>query len=173
MSLDGYTSGPDEQLDWLAPHITPQAHAYFRKLRERSDTILVGRVNYEGYVSYWPKVKDDPNASRDEVDISRWLDEVKKVVFSRTLHEVTWKNAVLAKVGPVEEVAALKRVPGQDIIIHEAIRRGPFRSRSHRPALTASSPRRRRSHVEGAAPAPLGPPRESCRRIGRDDGSWG
>jgi dihydrofolate reductase len=122
MSLDGYTSGPNEQLDWLAPHVTPQANAYFEKMRERSDTILVGRVNYEGYFGYWPRMKDDPKASRDDVEISRWLDDVTKVVFSRTLHEVTWKNARLARGDAAEEVGALKRAPGKDIIIQNSTR---------------------------------------------------
>jgi dihydrofolate reductase len=122
MSLDGYTSGPNEQIDWLAPHITPQAKAYFKKMRERSDTILVGRVNYEGYLSYWPRVKDDPKAARDDVELSRWLDDVAKVVFSRTLREVTWKNARLARTSAAEEVAAVKRAPGKDIIIQNSTR---------------------------------------------------
>jgi dihydrofolate reductase len=122
MSLDGYTSGPNEQLDWLVPHVTPQAQDYFRKMRARADTILVGRVNYEGFFGYWPPVKDDPKASRDDVELSRWLDDVNKVVFSRTLREVTWKNARLARSGAAEEVAALKRAPGKDIIIQNSTR---------------------------------------------------
>ena len=122
MSLDGYTSGPNEQLDWLAPHVTAQAQAYFKKMRERADTVLVGRVNYEGFLGYWPKVKDDPKASRDDVEISRFLDEVNKVVFSRTLREVTWKNARLARGDATAEVAALKRAPGKDIIIQNSTR---------------------------------------------------
>jgi dihydrofolate reductase len=122
MSLDGYTSGPNEQLDWLVPHVTPQAQAYFRKMRQSADTILVGRVNYEGFFGYWPPVKDDPKASRDDVELSRWLDDVNKVVFSRTLREVTWKNARLAQSGAAEEVAALKRAPGKDIIIQNSTR---------------------------------------------------
>jgi len=122
MSLDGYTSGPNEQLDWLVPHVTPQAQAYFRKMRAHADTILVGRLNYEGFFGYWPPVKDDPKASRDDVELSRWLDDVNKVVFSRTLREVTWKNARLARSGAAEEVAALKRAPGKDIIIQNSTR---------------------------------------------------
>ena len=98
MSLDGFTLGVNEQLDWLVPHATrPEAEAIFRRLRERCDTVLLGRVNYEGFVGYWPQVKDDPKAARTDVEISRWLDDVPKVVFSRTLREVTWKNARLAK----------------------------------------------------------------------------
>jgi dihydrofolate reductase len=123
MSLDGMTSGANEQLDWLVPHATrPQAEPIFRRLRERCDTALLGRVNYEGFLAYWPKVKDDPKASRHDVEISRWLDDVPKVVFSHTLREVTWKNARLAKGTATDEVAALKRTSGKDIIIQNSTR---------------------------------------------------
>lgn len=123
MSLDGFTSGVGEQLDWLVPHATtPEPMAYFRRMRERADTVLVGRVNYEGFYGYWPKVKDDPKASPDDVAISRWLDEVPKLVFSRTLREVKWKNARLVQGSVAEEVAALKRAPGKDIIIQNSTR---------------------------------------------------
>jgi dihydrofolate reductase len=123
MSLDGFTSGVNEQLDWLVPHATrPEGHAIFTRLRERCDTVLLGRVNYEGFFGYWPKVKDDPKAAPHDVAISRWLDEVPKVVFSRTLHEVKWKNARLAKGSAADEVAALKRAPGKDILIQNSTR---------------------------------------------------
>lgn len=123
MSFDGFTSAPGERLDWLVPHVTtPQAMALFARLRERCDTILVGRVNYEGFLAHWPKVKDDPRASPDDVAISRWLDEVPKVVFSRTLREVKWKNARLARGSAAEEVATLKREPGKDLLIQNSTR---------------------------------------------------
>ena len=121
MSLDGYVR-TERAARLLVPHVTPQANAYFKKMRERADMILVGRVNYEGYFSYWPRVKDDPKASRDDVEIACWLDDVSKVVFSRTLREVTWKNARLARGAAAEEVAALKRAPGKDIIIQNSTR---------------------------------------------------
>ena len=123
MSLDGFTSGENEALDWLVPHATqPEAHEYFERLRERADTILLGRVNYEGFLGYWPSVKDDPKAAATDKAISRWLDETEKVVFSRTLREVTWKNARLARREAAEEVAALKRADGKDIIIQNSTR---------------------------------------------------
>jgi dihydrofolate reductase len=86
------------------------------------DTVLLGRVNYEGFLGYWPQVKNDPKASPDDVDISRWLDEVPKIVFSRTLREVTWQNARLARGSAAEEVSALKRAQGKDIIIQNSTR---------------------------------------------------
>jgi len=123
MSLDGFTSGEKERVDWLVPHATrPEGHAIFRRLRERSDTVLLGRVNYEGFLGYWPKVKDDPKASPTDVEISRWLDDVPKVVFSRTLRDVKWKNARMARGQAADEVAALKREPGKDIVIQNSTR---------------------------------------------------
>jgi dihydrofolate reductase len=123
MSVDGFTSGVNEQLDWLVPYVTaPEGMTIFRRLRERCDTILLGRVNYEGFLGYWPPVKNDPKASPDEVDISRWMDEVPKVVFSHTLREVTWQNARLAKSSAAEEVSALKRAPGKDLLIQNSTR---------------------------------------------------
>jgi dihydrofolate reductase len=123
MSLDGFTSGENEQLDWLVPHATqPEAHEVFRRLRERADTILLGRVNYEGFHGYWPRVKNDPEASANDKAISRWLDDTSKVVFSRTLREVTWANSRLARRDAAEEVATLKRSEGKDIIIQNSTR---------------------------------------------------
>lgn len=123
MSLDGFTSGENERLDWLVPHATqPEAHEVFRRLRERADTILLGRVNYEGFLGYWPQVKNDPKASPADQAISRWLDDTEKVVFSRTLREVNWQNARLARRAAAEEVAALKRADGKDIIIQNSTR---------------------------------------------------
>lgn len=123
MSLDGFTSAEHERLDWLVPHATqPEAHEVFQRLRERADTILLGRVNYEGFFGYWPRVKNDPQASPNDKAISRWLDDTDKVVFSRTLREVTWKNAQLARRDAAEEVAALKRSEGKDIIIQNSTR---------------------------------------------------
>jgi dihydrofolate reductase len=123
MSLDGFTSGENERLDWLVPHATrPVPQQVFRRLRERASTILLGRVNYQGYLHYWPRVKDDPKASADDRDISRWLDDTEKVVFSRKPLEVTWKNARLAQQDAAAEVAALKRATGKDIIIQNSTR---------------------------------------------------
>jgi dihydrofolate reductase len=123
MSLDGFTADQGEGLDWLVPHVTtPEAMATFAGLRAHADTVLVGRVNYEGFHGYWPSVQNDPKASESDREISRWLDGVQKVVFSRTLKEVTWKNARLARGGTKEELAALRKEPGKDILIQNSTR---------------------------------------------------
>ena len=66
MSVDGFTSGVNERLDWLVPHATQS-----RGRGESPDgcgsgatQTLMGRVNYEGFVGYWPQVKERSQASR-------------------------------------------------------------------------------------------------------------
>ncbi|GAA4911235.1 dihydrofolate reductase [Stackebrandtia albiflava] len=117
VSLDGYIASPGGGMEWLARHaVDPGMSAYFAGVFTGCDTALLGRVNYEGFHGYWPPVAADPAASYRDRDLARWLDEVEKVVFSRTLTEATWRNSRIAT-DPVAEVTALKAKPGRDIVI--------------------------------------------------------
>jgi dihydrofolate reductase len=123
MSFDGFTADAGDKLDWLAPHATsPDGYRIFKELRRTADTVLVGRVNYEGFHQYWPKVQQDPKVPANELEISRWLDDVQKIVFSRSLRETKWKNSRLARGTPEEELGELKRAPGGDIIVQNSTR---------------------------------------------------
>ena len=70
----------------------------------------MGRTNYEGFHGYWPPVAADPQAAPRDRALASWLDEVEKVVFSRTLEEAPWRNSRVAR--DVEaETRALKASP--------------------------------------------------------------
>ena len=45
------------------------------------------------------------------------MDNVKKVVFSRTLKNISWKNTTLTGGGLNEEVIKLKQQPGKELIV--------------------------------------------------------
>ena len=78
------------------------------------DTILYGRVTYEGMASYWPT----PAASDDNPVIAEKMNSLPKVVFSKTLEKAEWSNTRLVKGDAAEEVAKLKEQPGKNIIIY-------------------------------------------------------
>jgi len=67
--------------------------------------------------SYWPTVLKKPNASGHALEHARWVENVPKIVFSKTLTEVTWNNTRLIKDNIVEEVNKLKEQPGKDLAI--------------------------------------------------------
>jgi dihydrofolate reductase len=118
VSLDGYSAGPGGDLSGLVDHAArEQTSAWFEGVYRAADTALMGRVNYEGFHGYWPAVARDPQASPRSRDLARWLDEVEKVVFSRTLSAADWQNARIAERGLEDEVRALAAQPGRDIIV--------------------------------------------------------
>ena len=45
------------------------------------------------------------------------MNELPKIVFSRTLEKAEWKNSRLVKGNVAEEVASLKRQPGKDLAL--------------------------------------------------------
>lgn len=115
VSLDGFTTGPNGELEWAI--VNEELNPYIDSLFDNVDTALYGRVTYRGMEGYWPTVLTDPNASPRDLKHARWVDDVSKIVFSRTLSSVGWKNTRLVKDRIAEEIAALKQKPGRDLMI--------------------------------------------------------
>ncbi len=118
VTLDGYTSGPSGELDWLQDYVTSDAcAAYLRRFMGEVDTVLLGRKNYQGFSHYWPPIADDPGAPSTDAAFSRWLNQVEKIVFSTTLAEVLWENSRLVRSIDRDEIEALKGEDGGNLFI--------------------------------------------------------
>ena len=50
-------------------------------------------------------------------DFAMVIDDIPKIVFSRTLNNVEWKNVKLVKRGVKEEISDLKQQSGKDILV--------------------------------------------------------
>ena len=72
------------------------------------DAMLMGRNSYESSAKVWPS-RTDPWARR--------LNAMKKYVFSSTLQEVSWSNAVLVRGDVAAEVAKMKHEQGGDLLL--------------------------------------------------------
>lgn len=81
-----------------------------REQREAADALLVGRNTFESFRGFWPEQTDDPTG------VSAYLDAVQKYVFSSTLTEPGWENSTILRGDLTEEVQALKRAEGRDIV---------------------------------------------------------
>lgn len=114
ISLDGYIEGPHRELDWFT--LSQDFFAYARELTGSVDTMLYGRVTYQMMESYWAgHVGTDDN----DAFITTRMNEVPKVVFSRTLKQVgwgKWDNARLSS-DPVATVRKMKTEKGGDMVI--------------------------------------------------------
>lgn len=68
---------------------------------------LMGRNTYEEMAEFWP-VSDDAYAAP--------MNEIPKVVFSRTLERAGWADSRIARGDLADEIAALKCEPGKDML---------------------------------------------------------
>jgi dihydrofolate reductase len=115
VSLDGYTVGKTEDMGWITNNFNDEMAKYAGDLQATMGAILLGRVTYQIMINAWPNWTEEtaPGAER--------MNNVPKVIFSRTLDKVEWgkyNNARMVKNNAVEEVNKLKQQPGGDMVIY-------------------------------------------------------
>jgi dihydrofolate reductase len=107
-------------LDGFCDHTSMTAdddlHRHYTDLLNASGTVLYGRITYQ-LMEYWPTVLKNPTGNKADHDFAVAIDNIEKVVFSRTLQSVGWRNARLANKSFGEEVLALKQQQGKDILV--------------------------------------------------------
>jgi dihydrofolate reductase len=125
VSAEGFFATPEERMDWAPPE--PELDRQAASGAPQSDTFLLGRRTYEMFASFWPHVLDESGTSPDPHDPSRRskelhdmavaLNEGTKLVFSRTLKQLDWKNSRLVTSFDPKQIEALKREPGKTIMV--------------------------------------------------------
>ena len=105
LSLDGIMEAPEK---WSFPFWNHDIATFKHDELLASDAQLLGRVTYQGFAAAWP--------SRTGAFADR-MNSLPKYVVSTTLDAVAWNNSHLIHGNVVDEVAALKRQPGQDILV--------------------------------------------------------
>jgi dihydrofolate reductase len=113
VSLDGFIAGPGGAIDWAAPD--EELHRFHNEQSREAGVHLYGRRLYEAMV-LWDTADEDAERAEHEREFARIWKATPKVVFSRTLSEVTG-NATLVRDGAVEEVARLKEEPGDVLAV--------------------------------------------------------
>ena len=114
VTVDGFFAGPKGEIDWFVqdPKVDKAAHASMHP-----DTLLLGRLTYQMFAGYWPHAAADPNAPEGARIMANELDQMNKVIFSRTMNNVDWINSRLVKSDVLKEVRGLKQGSGPDITI--------------------------------------------------------
>jgi dihydrofolate reductase len=114
VSLDGFVARTDGVIDWLsnrgagAIDHDAQRHRMNLELLGQIGAIVMGSGGYVDFERGW---------SRSDNPMAVLMNSLPKVVFSRSLSEVTWNNARLSRAPLEEEIPALKREPGKDLVV--------------------------------------------------------
>jgi dihydrofolate reductase len=114
-SLDGFVAGPKGEMDWIV--ISDALFDYAKRLTDAADTALYGRLTWQMMEAYWPAAADKPNASRHDIDHSRWYNNVAKRVVSRTIKGATPANTAVIDGNVSAEIVRLKQQAGRDILM--------------------------------------------------------
>lgn len=115
VSLDGFAADLNHGLDFLS--YDKELEQYADELVKTVGSPVYGRTTYQLMESYWPTLLNKPDAGKHALEHARWIENVPKIVFSKTLTEVTWNNTRLIKDNIAEEVNKLKQQPGKDLVI--------------------------------------------------------
>ncbi|MGH9728841.1 MAG: dihydrofolate reductase family protein [Candidatus Acidiferrales bacterium] len=117
MSLDGFMSGPNGELDWAGANMDDEMWEDVIELLNTVDTALFGRVTYQAFESYWPGAAKNPASPKNEQDFSRWIEKAPKSVASGTLKQLAWKNSMLLSGDVAEGVSKMKAQPGKNALM--------------------------------------------------------
>ncbi|GAA2904644.1 dihydrofolate reductase family protein [Streptomyces mexicanus] len=120
LSLDGHYAKPGNPLDmsWVMPYaVTDIARDHLTSLCEPATTALLGRINAEGFLGFWPTVIGMQGADPRDEKFAHWLVDTDKVVLSSTLDQAPWERTTLVDRPTAEAVADLKATEGGDILV--------------------------------------------------------
>ncbi|HYT53623.1 MAG TPA: dihydrofolate reductase family protein [Verrucomicrobiae bacterium] len=125
MTANGYFAGADGNLDWVVPD-AEQAKAAVDSI-PLFDTVLFGRRTYELFKKFWSHADDDSSTAPDPHHpgqrtpehraIAKWLNEMTKLVFSRSLKDATWKNSRILHEFDPRDIETMKRQPSKGMIV--------------------------------------------------------
>jgi dihydrofolate reductase len=114
VSVDGYFK--DAQNDMGFAHAgmrDPEWMEFASGNASGNGELVFGRITYEMMASFWVT----PQAARDLPAVAKGMNEMPKVVFSRTLDKAPWNNTRLVKSDPAAEIQRMKSEPGPDMVI--------------------------------------------------------
>ena len=106
VSLDSVTESPEK---WQLPYFNDEMGEAIGAAMGAADAMLLGRVTYQEFASYWPGVRSEDQPFAD------YMNDTPKYVVSTTLDTVEWSNSTLIKGNLVEEITKLKLQPGKNI----------------------------------------------------------
>jgi dihydrofolate reductase len=114
VSLDGFFTGPDRELDWQV--VGDDLLSHFNDWLGKAGAFLDGRVTYELMAGHWPVADASPDTPPLVAEFARIWREMPKLVYSTTLDHADWNATVVREVNSAD-IADLKAQPGGDLVL--------------------------------------------------------
>ncbi len=113
ISLDGYFTDKNNDMSWAHKNADEEWNKFTSENAGGGGVLLFGRKTYDLMVSFWPTKQ----AYDMMPQVAEGMNNLAKVVFSRTMDKAEWNNTKLVKDNIVEEVRTMKNEPGDNMVI--------------------------------------------------------
>ncbi|MBI5353012.1 MAG: dihydrofolate reductase [Chloroflexi bacterium] len=114
VSLDGYFTDMNADMSF-AHNAYPDAgwDAFVSSNARGGGVLLFGRITYELMTKFWPT----PAALESMPVVAERMNNLPKVVFSKTMDKASWNNTKLIKNNMEDEIQRMKKEAGEDMVI--------------------------------------------------------
>ncbi|GAA4091023.1 dihydrofolate reductase family protein [Mucilaginibacter panaciglaebae] len=115
ISLDGFVAGPNGEMNWIK--VDEEIFDYVGYRISETDAALYGRATYQMMENYWPTAGDEPDASKHDIDHSKWYKKAHKIVLSKTMKGVDLANTTIISDNLSDRINEIKQQPGTEILL--------------------------------------------------------
>ncbi len=114
VSLDGYFTDAKGDMSFARnDNQDAEWDAFVASNASGGGVLLFGRITYELMASFWPT----PFAVENMPVVAERMNNLPKVVFSRTLDKASWNNTRLVTDDMIGEIQKMKKEAGEDMAI--------------------------------------------------------
>lgn len=118
-TLDGYVADPQDEMPWLA--LDERMMDYEISLVNDAEALLLGRVTHSDFAGAWPKTARDESVDPATRAYAQRVDEMPKIVVSRSGATAAWANSSLVESLDKDSVTALKRGGDGDLVVYGSL----------------------------------------------------
>ncbi len=115
VTLDGFVAGPNGAMNWIK--FDNELFDFVGKMTAEADIALYGRVTHKMMEDYWPTAGDKPNASKHDIEHSKWYKESLKVVLSTTMGKTNLDKTIIIGDEIPSNIQKLKESGDKNILI--------------------------------------------------------
>lgn len=111
ISIDGFFADSNGGLDWQ--NTDEEFGQFCIEQTAEFSTMIFGRRTYEIMVQYWPTEE----ALKNDSEVAALMNKAQKIVFSKTITDVSWNNTTLYHDNVESEIRKIKQQEGGPIVI--------------------------------------------------------
>lgn len=109
MTLDGFCDHDKMDAD-------EEIHEHYTDLLRSAGAVIYGRKTFQ-LMEYWRSVLENPTGNKAMDEFADVMNDVGKIVYSRSLEKLDWETAELKREIVRDEIVDLKKQAGKDIYV--------------------------------------------------------